>query len=66
MNQYDIPDRPIPSRVDNYDTDDLIIGTCAACGDPIYKDVDYYQIDFEKVHVDCIDKWAEQYRVRSV
>lgn len=52
--------------LDDYDTDDLIIGTCAACGAPIYEDEDYYQIVYEKVHVDCIDKWAEQYRVRSV
>lgn len=66
MNHYNIPDRPIPSWVDNYDTDDQIIGICAACCDPIYEDEDYYQIVYEKVHVDCIDKWAEQYRVRSV
>lgn len=66
MNPYYVPDEQIPSWVDNDDTDDLIIGTCAACGDPIYEDEDYYQIVYEKVHVDCIDKWAEQYRVRSV
>ena len=66
MNPYDIPDRKIPSWADNDDTDDLIIGTCAACGDHIYEDEDYYQIVYEKVHVDCIDKWAEQYRVRSI
>lgn len=34
--------------LDDYDTDDLIIGTCAACGDPIYEDEDYYQIVYEK------------------
>lgn len=33
------------------------IGTCAGCGDPIYG---------EQIHEDCLDRWAEQFRVKAV
>lgn len=61
---YCVPDRQIPQWVDHYDLDEHKIGTCAGCGGDIYDDESYYDIDGELVHEDCLDRWAEQYRVR--
>ena len=64
MMGYRVPDRQIPQWVDHYDPDEHKIGACAGCGGDIYDDESYYDIDGELVHEDCIDRWAEQYRVR--
>lgn len=42
------------------------IGTCAGCGDPIYENESHYEIDGEQIHEDCLDRWAEQFRVKAV
>ena len=63
---YQIPDCQIPQWVDHYDLDEHKIGTCAGCGGDIYDDESCYDIDGELVHEDCLDRWAEQYRVRRI
>lgn len=40
-----------------------VIGKCEHCGDDIYADEDYYDIEGEIIHEDCLREWAEKYRV---
>lgn len=40
-----------------------VIGKCEHCGDNIYADEDYYDIEGEIIHEDCLREWAEKYRV---
>ena len=37
-------------RVRNDSADPVMIGTCAACGHPIYSNEDYYLSDGEMIH----------------
>ena len=42
-----------------------VIGECAACHEDIRADEDYYDIEGEIVHEECLSDWAEKYRVRG-
>jgi len=42
-----------------------VIAHCAQCGDDIYAVEDYYEIDGEIIHEDCLREWAEKYLVKS-
>ena len=37
-------------------------GTCSHCGEDVYDYEDYYDIDGELLHDDCLRGWAEQYK----
>lgn len=37
------------------------IGTCVECGDPIGYGEEYYDIEGELLHWDCLREWAEKY-----
>lgn len=41
------------------------IGVCEHCSDPIYDYEDYYDIDGDMVHEDCIRDYAERWLVRG-
>jgi hypothetical protein len=38
-----------------------VIGKCY-CGEDILSNEDYYDIDGELIHEDCLREWAEQFR----
>lgn len=38
------------------------IGECVVCGDGITICDDYYDIDGDLIHDDCLHEWAKQYR----
>lgn len=38
-----------------------VVGVCW-CGSQIRADEDYYEIDGELIHDDCLHEWAQQYR----
>ena len=40
-----------------------IVGKCDGCGDEIHSDEDYFDINGELIHEDCLYSWAERYRV---
>ena len=42
-----------------------VIGKCEHCGDDIYEGEDYYDIEGEIIHEDCLREWAEKYLVRA-
>lgn len=50
---------------EQYHTEPSVIGKCEHCGDYIYADEDYYDIEGEIIHEDCLREWAEKYLVRS-
>lgn len=39
------------------------VGNCEHCSDVIYKDDNYYDIDGEMVHYDCLREWARKFEV---
>ena len=41
-----------------------VIGKCEHCGDDIYASEDYYEIEGEIIHEDCLREWAEKFLVR--
>ena len=41
------------------------IGVCEECSDPIYDGEDYYEIDGDMLHEDCLYDWAHKYKVRA-
>lgn len=41
------------------------IGVCEHCSDPIFEGEDYYDIDGDMVHEDCIRDYAERWLVRG-
>ena len=55
MNMSDIPERPLEPR------EPVIVGTCAACGDPIYAGSSYRQDDTYMLHDDpvCLAEWLK-------
>lgn len=40
------------------------VGICTACQEPVYGGEEYYDIEGELVHDDCLRDWAEKYRVK--
>ena len=42
-----------------------IIETCSICHEDIYAGEDYLDIEGEVLHRDCLEEWAEQFRVFS-
>lgn len=38
------------------------IAKCSVCGEDIVAGEDFYDIDGETIHDDCLREWAEQYR----
>lgn len=39
------------------------VGHCVTCKEPIYGPDDYYEIDGDLIHDDCLTDWAKQFRV---
>ena len=37
-------------------------GRCTHCGEDVYEYDDYYDIEGDLVHSECLVDWAEQYR----
>lgn len=40
-----------------------LIGICEECGAEIYSGDDYYDIEGNLIHEDCLTGWAERFRV---
>lgn len=38
-------------------------GRCTHCGEDVYDWEDYYDIEGDLLHEDCLVSWAEQYKV---
>ncbi len=38
------------------------LGVCAECGEAIAYGEDYYDIEGELLHEDCLREWAEKFR----
>lgn len=38
------------------------VGRCCVCEDPIYATEEYYDIDGEMLHDDCLREWAAEYK----
>lgn len=41
------------------------LGYCVTCGEAIVFGDDYYEIDGELIHEDCLTDWAAQFRVTA-
>lgn len=39
------------------------VGQCSECKGLIYADEDYYRIEGETVHEDCLTAWARKYLI---
>lgn len=39
-----------------------VLGKCEGCGEPIYPYEEYYDIEGELVHWDCLREWADKYK----
>ena len=42
-----------------------VIGYCAVCDEAVYDDSDYFDVNGELVHFECLGEWAEQFRVNK-
>lgn len=40
-----------------------LVGYCEHCKEAVYRYEDYYDIDGELVHEDCLTDWAKKYLV---
>lgn len=52
---YDIPERPLDPP------EDKVFAMCDCCGGEIYEGEDYYSIDGELIHEDCLHDFADEY-----
>lgn len=50
--RYDIPERPLDPP------EDVVFATCDHCGGEIYEGEEFYDIDGEFIHEDCLHDWA--------
>ena len=60
-------DNPVrdAERYDACQRDPAVIGKCAACGDTIYDDDMYYDIEGDLIHENHLDKWASKYLING-